>query len=62
MMFTQAGDVDITDQHHFVMVLRKYGIVDDVWMICRVVFTERDVSPPAKRSSYPRVIHMMACA
>jgi hypothetical protein len=30
MMFTQAKDVNITDNDHLVMVLSEYGIVDDI--------------------------------
>lgn len=30
MMFTQTRDVDVTDQNHLIVILREYGIVDDV--------------------------------
>ena len=40
MMFTQTGDVDVTDQNHLVMVLREYGIIDDVWKVCRAELTK----------------------
>ena len=38
-MFTQARDVDVTDQNHLVVVLREHGIVDDIWKgSCSVIW------------------------
>ena len=30
MMFAQAGNVDLANQNHFVMILRKYSAIDHV--------------------------------
>lgn len=51
MMFTQARNVDVTDQNHLIVVFGEHGIVDDVWRICRVELIGQDGSLPAKRSS-----------
>ena len=31
MVFAEAGDVDVANQDHFVMVFRKDSIIDHVW-------------------------------
>lgn len=30
MVFAEAGDVDVLDDHHFVMIFGEYSVVDDV--------------------------------
>ena len=30
-MFAKAENIDVPHYYHFVMVLREYGVVDDIW-------------------------------
>jgi hypothetical protein len=31
VMFAQACDVDVADDHHLIVVFRKYRVVDDIF-------------------------------
>lgn len=53
MMLAQAGNVNIPNKHHLIMILGKDSIVDDIYEaheLSRVYF-EKQRYIPAKRSS-----------
>ena len=66
MVFAEAGDIDVANQDHFVMVLRKDSIIDHVYvgqnylLVFGVCVCAREKKRGTRRTCLPDVLHSLS--